>query len=323
MILLLGGISAGVGFNYRFSPKGKPGWWDAFIGPGRALDTSKFSILSIDYAWDLDGSGREQSVTPLDQAALVAALQKRLALKAFHGVIGCSYGGLVALSLAQHYPQAVNKLITICCSHKSHPTAAASRYLQRRILRRGIAEGDERNAVANARALAMIGYRSEKSLNENYTSDSLVSYLKARGEAFARQFSATKYLNLSGAIDAADIDPNAITAPSLCVGFHSDRNVPAPLVSELAEALGGPTQELITDSEFGHDAFLKEADYLNPIIGQFLSGIKAEHTRTVVSARSEADLKKWETKERDSREAAIATYLEQRTISSKSAGVTS
>ncbi|HEV7631683.1 MAG TPA: hypothetical protein VGO41_01760, partial [Steroidobacteraceae bacterium] len=52
VVLVMGGISAS---RKVFTEEGdRGGWWDAVVGPGRALDSRRLRILGIDY---LGGSG--------------------------------------------------------------------------------------------------------------------------------------------------------------------------------------------------------------------------------------------------------------------------
>src|SRR6476659_1261790 len=71
VVVVLGGISASRHVTSS-SANPHPGWWEQFCGPGRAINTDRFRILSIDYRGE--GSGG-QSLTTYDQAlAVVNAL---------------------------------------------------------------------------------------------------------------------------------------------------------------------------------------------------------------------------------------------------------
>ena len=71
VVVVLGGISASRHVTSS-SANPCPGWWEQFCGPGRAINTDRFRVLSIDY-WTEGKDGR--SLTTCDQAlALVSAL---------------------------------------------------------------------------------------------------------------------------------------------------------------------------------------------------------------------------------------------------------
>src|SRR5690349_14971718 len=106
--LAIGGISATR--HVLSGPHGaSPGWWDGIGGRGRALDPAKRRVLGVDF---LDG-GENADGTPLrvvtthDQAAAIVSLLDRLGIRQLDAVIGASYGGMVALALAERWPERV------------------------------------------------------------------------------------------------------------------------------------------------------------------------------------------------------------------------
>src|SRR3546814_14837706 len=68
-----------------------------------------------------------------------------------HAVVGASYGGMVALSLGQHFPARVKRIVVISAGASAHPAATALRELQRRVVALGIAEGAAAEALSIAR----------------------------------------------------------------------------------------------------------------------------------------------------------------------------
>src|SRR5690606_27699777 len=99
------------------------GWWREVIGPGRALDTDRFAVLSpnllgscygttgpSDYEAKEDeggegGKGGEfPPVTPRDQARLAGLLVNELGVESPALVAGGSLGGMVALEWALEHP---------------------------------------------------------------------------------------------------------------------------------------------------------------------------------------------------------------------------
>jgi Homoserine acetyltransferase len=103
-------------------------------GPGRALNTETHRILSVDFT---DGGRRpdgrpERVVTTHDQAALIVELLDELGIEQLAAVIGASYGGMVALALAERWPERVAQLVVIGAAHEPHPMAVGLRTIQRR-----------------------------------------------------------------------------------------------------------------------------------------------------------------------------------------------
>lgn len=46
----------------------KPGWWDAYIGPGKSIDTNKFFVVSLNNLGGCSGSTGPTSTNPDTQA---------------------------------------------------------------------------------------------------------------------------------------------------------------------------------------------------------------------------------------------------------------
>ena len=81
--------------------------------------------------------------------------------------------------------------------------------------------------------------------------------------------SAERYLTLSDSIDRHKIDPARILAPALFIASSSDRLVPAADIERLASGAKFGVLRIV-NSLFGHDAFLKEAASIGPIIKTFI-----------------------------------------------------
>ena len=104
------------------------GWWDGFIGPGKALDTDKVAVICANYIGSCYGSTGPSTLDPatgrrygstfprIDLADVVdsqIALLDHLGIDRLHAVTGGSVGGLMALSLATRYPERVEVVIPI------------------------------------------------------------------------------------------------------------------------------------------------------------------------------------------------------------------
>src|SRR5690606_12482742 len=69
-----------------------PGWWEAQVGEGRALDPARHSLVAIDW---LGADGRlDAPIDPADQADAIAALLDALGIARLAGFVGCSYGAM-------------------------------------------------------------------------------------------------------------------------------------------------------------------------------------------------------------------------------------
>jgi homoserine O-acetyltransferase/O-succinyltransferase len=276
-VLVLGGISSHAHVSAT-SADPTPGWWNSIVGPGRAVDTHAFRVVSPGF---LDGGRRAggrpaRTVTTRDQADAIAALLDELEVSRLHAVVGASYGGMVGLAIAERHPDRVDRLVVIGAAHRTHPMTAARRLIQRQIVELGLETGRTRDALALARALAMTTYRSATEFEQRFPSGpsglpAIESYLAHQGATFASRFAAERFLALSLSSDLHTVDPARITTPTTIVAAEGDGVVPRADLVELASALAGPTRLLDLPTRHGHDGFLTEPEALGSILSDTLT----------------------------------------------------
>ena len=282
MVIVLGGVSANQ-YAADIIKNGAPikGWWNPFIGQGKAVDLEHFQVLSIDYypGTESDAANQRHLRTHL-QAKLLKILVDDLNIEHIEAVIGCSFGGMVALAFAELYPTRFNKLIVLCAADRSSVKSIGLREIQRKIIRLGIEANQEFYAVSLARSLAIVSYRGELEMEERFsgaTTDvatihqNLSSYLAYNGDKFASKFSASKYMNLSLSIDLHQVDPSNITNKSLFIGCTTDHLVPLEIIRNLTDNIAGDSTFIEVDSEYGHDFFLLKDEEITAHIKPFLS----------------------------------------------------
>jgi homoserine O-acetyltransferase len=277
-VLVLGGISAGrhVAASRRYP---EPGWWPAQVGPGRALDPTRLRLVGIDWL-GADGA-LDAPIDSADQADALAAMLDELAIPRLRLLVGASYGAMVGLSFAARHGERLRHLLAISGGHRAHPHASALRSVQRAIIRLA-ADPDQRlAALAVARQLAMIGYRTPDELSGRFSQGASVrdgmvrvaaqDWLHGHGQRHARHTSATAALRLSESIDLHDVDPGVIRTPTTVVAVPQDGVVPVADLCELVERLAAPAQLRLLPSPYGNDAFLKEHDAIAAAIEHALS----------------------------------------------------
>ena len=128
------GINEGMEGIPIFNDEMRDGWWNDFIGPGKALDTTRFCILTMNFLGGCYGTtgpacedpttGKPYGstfprVTVGDQARLASALLDQLAIQKLHAVVGPSVGGLCALTFANLFPLRVVNVISVASSYKN------------------------------------------------------------------------------------------------------------------------------------------------------------------------------------------------------------
>lgn len=279
VVAALGGISA----HRRVfdTADERAGWWREVVGPGHSLDTRRCRILGLDF---LGGSGESTRPDPgsepptlssYDQAEALRLLLDHLGLARIGTIVGASYGGMVALAFGERHPERVGRLIVISAADRTHPLSTAWRSVQRRTVRFALAHGDGAAGMELARALAMATYRSGEEFAARFGEPAtrvagrfefpVERYLLARGRDYAQRYQPESFLCLSESIDLHRVDAAHIAVPTSAVAVREDQLVPLEDMRALAARLPNARLHEIS-SPHGHDAFLKEAGQLRPIL---------------------------------------------------------
>jgi len=280
LIIVLGGISA-----TRFVADGgrlNRGWWSRLVRQGGPIDLNKFKVLGVDFAPEKGGDECPETITTADQAKRIVELLEAENLGPAKAIIGSSYGGMCALAIAQNHSAWVENLCIIGAAHKPYPIGVGWRGIQRRIVRLGLKAGKPEAGLKLARELAMTTYRTPEefadrfTLNETATNPfafDICDYLGSRGDVFAKDMDARRFLALSESIDLHRVEPENITTPTLLMTAISDQLAPLTDMRELRDRLSGPSELFTFTSLYGHDAFLKEYDAMNPRLEEFCKGL--------------------------------------------------
>ncbi|MFT3990188.1 MAG: homoserine O-acetyltransferase [Luteolibacter sp.] len=110
------------------------GWWEDFIGPGKAIDTNRYFIICPNYLGGCYGSTGPSSINPetgkpygssfptiaaADQTEIAAHLLDFFGIETLHAVVGTSIGGLIALTFATRFAHRVKNVISIAAGYKT------------------------------------------------------------------------------------------------------------------------------------------------------------------------------------------------------------
>ncbi len=274
LLLVLGGISGNA--SVARLEGGTPGWWASLFGEGALLGTQRFRILGIDFVADESGAYAPDT---FEQASIIADTLEEIGEEPL-AIIGASYGGMVALAYAQRF-DARTPLVIVSASARPHPMATAQRSLQRKVVALGLWQGCADRALAIARGMAMLTYRTAPEFAERFeggicspdplSASQPMDYLEARGRAYVEAMSPGRFLSLSASIDRHRVDPRQIRSPALVIGVDEDQLVPIGDVAALAAGLAGETRLRTIGSIYGHDAFLKEPELLGRLVDEFLA----------------------------------------------------
>jgi homoserine O-acetyltransferase len=111
----------------------KPGWWDSCIGPGKAIDTNLFHVVSLNNLGGCAGSTGPASINPetnkyygpdfpiitvRDWVESQHRLMDRMEIPEWAAVVGGSLGGMQVLRWTISYPDRVRHAICIAAAPK-------------------------------------------------------------------------------------------------------------------------------------------------------------------------------------------------------------
>jgi homoserine O-acetyltransferase len=212
-----------------------PGWWDAVVGPGKALDTDRFFVVSPDPLGGCRGStgpaGRDSDGRPWgsrfpvigldDQVRTEAALANQLGIARWHTIIGMSIGGTRALEWAISQADRTGGLLLIAAGPATNMELAALARLEVELIRNDphfhggdyyeLPEGcGPRHGLMMARSISHVRYGSEQYwqrrfggdrwyTNADSCHDEFFGYLLAQGEKVTKRFDANSYAVLTSA----------------------------------------------------------------------------------------------------------------------------
>ncbi len=127
-----------------------PGWWEAMVGPGKAIDTSHWFVICVNSLGSDKGSTCPASIDPAtgepyrlrfpqlaleDVANAAHAVVGSLGITRLACLIGCSMGGMSALAYMLLHPDSVRAHISVDTAPQAQPFAIAIRSLQREAIR--------------------------------------------------------------------------------------------------------------------------------------------------------------------------------------------
>ena len=222
----------------------KPGWWDLHIGPGKAIDTNRFFVVSLNNLGGCDGSSGPNTmnsdtelpwgpdfpqVSVSDWVTTQVMLVDRLGIDSWAAVIGGSLGGMQALHWAVHYPERVRNCVALAAAPKLTAQNIAFNEIARQAI---LSDPDwlsghyQRETVTPTRGLSlarMVGhltYMSADGMSDRFGRDTrtpsdtidseetvfqVESYLRYQGKQFSTRFDANTYLLMTKALDRFDI----------------------------------------------------------------------------------------------------------------------
>ncbi len=207
----------------------RPGWWDAAIGPGRALDTGRFFVVATAVIGGSGGSTGPASVNPAtglpwatdfpvvgvtDIVRAQRPLLHRLGIARWHAVIGGCFGGQQALAWAIRFPELVERAVVLATTPATSAHTIAVFALLRRLIRadpawrdgRYHAHGIPRQGLGDALAAALPLWMNRAVMERRFGRrrlDDATWTLDA-------EFAVERFLDEVAARGVERLDPNAL-----------------------------------------------------------------------------------------------------------------
>ena len=228
--------------GYYENPDERKGWWDSLIGPGKAIDTNKYFVVSPNNLGGCHGTTGPTSIDPKTQEIYgpdfpmitvsdwvncQALLADHLGIQVWHSVIGGSLGGMQALNWSIAYPDRIKKAGIIAAA----PKLSAQNIAFNEVARQAIitdpdyqdgyylkAGKSPKRGLRLARMVGHITYLSDEAMRDKFGRElkegklnfgygaefEVESYLRYQGDVFSESFDANTYLLMTKLLDYFD-----------------------------------------------------------------------------------------------------------------------
>lgn len=218
-----------------------PGWWDGLVGPGAALDTDRWCVISTNVLGGCQGSTGPASTAPdgkpwgarfpeisiRDQVTAEVALLDRLGISRIASVVGGSMGGMRVLEWMVGYPDRVDSALVLAVGARATADQIGTQTTQIAAItsdpdwQGGDYHGTGRSPRAGlgiARRIAHLTYRTEFELDHRFANSAqdgenpweggryaVQSYLDHQANKLVGRFDAATYVLLSEAMNRHDV----------------------------------------------------------------------------------------------------------------------
>ncbi len=288
-------------------------WWPELFGPDHPFDTTQFCVLGVNILGSCYGSTGPTSFNPAtkrrygpefpivtiaDIVRSQALLLDHLGIERLQAAVGGSIGGMQALEWAVQFPERVRHVVAVGAA-PLNAMGLALNHLQRQAIwndpafKNGWYEEQPANGLGQARALAMLSYKSPELFSQRYGRRpnrngedpfatlsgrfDIAGYLDYQQKIFLERFDANSYVAITKLMDSWHLPEKesqqfrAMAGNKVrveLVGISSDWLFPVADVEAVHQqfvraGILSHYSELVSDH--GHDAFLADADRLFPL----------------------------------------------------------
>jgi homoserine O-acetyltransferase len=223
----------------------RPGWWEHYVGPGKAIDSDKFFIVSVNNIGSCFGSTGPMSINPetgepwgasfpslraRDWVESQRLLMEYLNIDCWAAIIGGSLGGMQAMRWSLEHPDKVLNAVVIASSMKLTAQNIAFNEIARRAIKSDpdFCDGNylqqgkaPLRGLALARMIGHVTYLSDELMGQKFGRELRIgdlvdrnadpvefqveSYLNYQGDKFSDSFDANSYILITKMLDYFDL----------------------------------------------------------------------------------------------------------------------
>jgi homoserine O-acetyltransferase len=278
------------------------GWWDGLIGPGKALDTDRYFVVSSNMLGSSYGSTAPASQNPKtgkpygpdfpditlrDIVGAQKTLLEALGVQHLVAVAGPSYGGYQTFQWAVTYPTFTSGAVAVVSAPKGGGGDAAITTLQDRFATDPGWNGGwhyERGGIfptmRRLRVETLERYGQNEVLARTIADpDRRAARLRELADTWARQFDPNSMIALRKAAVKFDAERDLaqVRAKMLYVLSRTDKLFPpsiAPGVMDKLTRAGVDAKYVEIDTELGHSASGPEWAKWGPALKDFVAGLE-------------------------------------------------
>jgi homoserine O-acetyltransferase/O-succinyltransferase len=279
------------------------GSWNEIVGPGKAVDTSRFFAICPNMLGSSYGSTNAASIDPAtgrrygprfpditvgNIVATQRALLDSLGIEKLVAIVGPSYGGFQALQWAVDYPgtmKGIAAIVTAPMVPRERADGNVARLLATLSKDPNWNGGDYYDgggvleSMIQIRIATLKTYGIETRLRDTMSDpEAIEAAIRDEATRWAEGFDANSLIILAKALRGFDVTAqfSRITSKVLYVLSRTDRLFPPELAAGVMQALkaaGVDADYFLLDSDYGHSASGRDAHKWAPRLRQFIESL--------------------------------------------------
>jgi homoserine O-acetyltransferase len=287
----------------RYTPNDpQPGGWDGLIGPGKAIDTTRYFVVSSNMLGSSYGSTAPATIDPRtgkpygpgfpditlrDIVSAQKLMLDGLGVRRLVAVAGPSFGGFQAFQWAVTYPEHMRGIVAVVTAPKGSGGPEAVKALTDRFAKDPnwnggwhYSHGGIPATMTELRVETLRRYGQNEILAARGLGEAeREARIRAMAERWAREFDPNSMVALRKASVRFDAerDFDRVRAKVLYVLSRTDKLFPpsiAPAVMDRMKQAGIDARYVEIDSDFGHSASGPEWAKWGPALRDFLASLE-------------------------------------------------